>query len=111
MTEFSSVKYITARKQHVCCECRGPIFKGDSYEKYFIVSDYCSDYKTCYYCVIAREWLTKSTDWPNDVDGEGHSFFFGMLRDHLLEQAREGDVKFKWQAYRAVVRMDKRKLK
>lgn len=68
-----------------------------------------STFKTCSHCESARQWMTSETDWPDDIDGEGHQFFFTQLRDHLMEQAREGGSKFKFRAYRHVVLMDRRR--
>jgi hypothetical protein len=81
-------------------------------KKAFIVQDGdASNFKTCQKCAEARDWLLNETDWPDDIDGEGHSYFFTMLRDHLREQGRkEGDRKYAFRAYRLVVLMDKRRM-
>ncbi|MBO2025512.1 hypothetical protein J4733_07740 [Klebsiella pneumoniae] len=68
------------------------------------------NFKTCQKCAEARDWLLNETDWPDDIDGDGHSYFFTMLRDHLREQGREGDRKYAFRAYRFVVLMDKRRM-
>lgn len=68
-----------------------------------------STFKTCSHCEGARQWMINETDWPDDIDGDGHQFFFTQLRDHLMEQAREGSAKFKFRAYRHVVLMDRRR--
>ena len=107
MSNFDTSSQVKARKLHRCCECHGAINPGDTYEKAFIVQDGdASNFKTCQKCAEARDWLLNETDWPGDIDGEGHSYFFTMLRDHLREQGREADRKYAFRAYRLVVLMD-----
>ena len=111
MSNFDTSSQVKARKLHRCCECHGVINPGDTYEKAFIVQDGdARNFKTCQKCTEARDWLLNETDWPDDIDGEGHSYFFTMLRDHLREQGREGDRKYAFRAYRLVVLMDKRRM-
>ena len=110
MSNFYSNNCFTARKIHTCCECSGEIKKGQYYEKDFIVHDgSVSSFKTCQYCLNTREWLLKETDWPNDIDGEGNSFYYSMLREHLSDLAQHGDKKFSFKAYRKLISMDKRR--
>ncbi|EML5944367.1 TPA: hypothetical protein SCR51_005164 [Citrobacter freundii] len=111
MSNFDTTSIVKANKQHRCCECYGAINPGEQYERVFIVHDGdSSHFKTCKACCTAREWLLNETDWPDDIDGEGHSYFFTMLRDHLREQGRDGDRKYAFRAYRFVVCMDKRRM-
>lgn len=111
MSDFDTSSKVKARKLHRCSECYGTINPGDTYEKVFVVHDGdASNFKTCQKCVEARDWLLNETDWTDDIDGEGHSCFFTMLRDHLREQGREGDRKYAFRAYRLVVLMDKRRV-
>jgi hypothetical protein len=63
-------------------------------------------YKTCLHCVESRNWLANDADWPDDIDGEGHQWFYTMLREHLMEQARNGAHKFAFRAYRHIALMD-----
>lgn len=110
MSDFSTDSIVSARKLHRCSECFGGIKPGEKYERVFVVYDgYADTYKTCLHCKSARDWLTSETDWPNDVDGEGHSYFYTMLREHLMEQAHGGDRKFAFKTYRHIVAMDKRR--
>lgn len=110
MSDFSYVKTVKANKVHRCCECRGEIHKSDKYEKSFIVQDGdVSEYKVCKHCCESRDWLLDHTDWNHDIDGEGHSFYYTMLRDHLKEQAIYGDKTFSFACYRHIARMDKRR--
>lgn len=110
MTDFNSVTHVVARKQHQCCECRGIIAPLDVYERVAGSWDGSfSTFKTCQHCKKARDWLLKETDWPGDVDGEGHSYFMEQLREHLMEQAREGNRKFAFRAYRQVALMKRRR--
>ena len=109
MGDFKRETKRTARTDHQCCECRGSINPGDVYN---IASGTWDgrfyEYKTCADCESARDWLL-GTDWPNDIDGEGNSYYFTMLRDHLMDQASEGGKQYKIRAYRHVVMMDRRK--
>ena len=111
MSNFDTSSQVKARKLHQCQESFGAINPGETYEKVFVVHDGdASNFKTCQQCCDARQWLLNKTDWPDDIDGEGHSFFFTMLRSHLREQGREGDRKYAFRAYRLVVCMDKRRM-
>ncbi len=110
MSDFNSATHVTARKKHQCCECRGIIAPTDVYERVAGTWDgNFSTFKTCQHCEASREWLLKETDWPGDVDGEGSSYFLEQLRDHLIEQAREGDRKFAFKAYRLAILMKRRR--
>lgn len=110
MSNFDTTSMVKANKHHRCCECYGAINPGEQYERVFIVYDGDpSHFKTCKYCCDSRDWLLKETDWPHDVDGDGHSFFYTMLREHLLEQAGGGDRKFSFRAYRLAAEMSKRR--
>lgn len=110
MTDFNSTTHVVARKQHQCCECGGIIAPLDVYERVAGTWDgNFSTFKTCQHCETARDWLLNETDWPGDVDGEGHSHFMEQLSEHLKEQAREGDRKYAFRAYRFVVLMRRRR--
>ena len=110
MSDFSTESIVKANKTHRCSECHGAIFAGEKYERAFVVYDGNSGaYKTCLHCVSARNWLLNDTDWPEDIDGEGHQWFYTMLREHLMEQARDGEREFSFRAYRHIALMDKRR--
>ena len=50
--------YRTARKKHVCCECRLPILAGERYQEVFGIWDGdASTYRTCAVCEWFRERL------------------------------------------------------
>jgi len=56
--EFWSKTVPTARKQHRCEECAGPIFPGEKYE--YIAGKwggYFDSFKTCERCVDIRQWV------------------------------------------------------
>jgi hypothetical protein len=40
------------------------------------------------------------------ISTEGHQWFYTMLREHLMEQARNGAHKFAFRAYRHIALMD-----
>ena len=110
MNDFSTESIVKANKTHQCHECRGAICPGEKYERAFVVYEGSgSAHKTCLHCVAARNWLTNDTDWPADIDGEGHQWFYTMLREHLMDQARNGAHKFAFRAYRHIALMDKRR--
>lgn len=113
MNKFYHISHPSAVKVHKCCECHGGIYVGNTYEKTFLVDDDCypQTFKICQHCEAARNWLLNKTDWPDDIDGDGHQYFYSMLREHLIEQAKEGDPKFSFRAYRFVVEMDRRRRK
>lgn len=53
--EFSSTKYVKARKEHPCCECGETITVGERYEYVFGKWDgYLDTYRTCMTCVNIR---------------------------------------------------------
>lgn len=56
---FYSSKVVTARKQHVCCECNKPIPVGTKYERYTAKweSDPVITHKTCLICKEIRDVL------------------------------------------------------
>ena len=55
----------TARKQHLCCECRRPIVACEKYEHSSGVWDGKPDsFKTCLSCVEIRDEYTASTGEP-----------------------------------------------
>jgi len=110
MTDFNSITHVVARKPHQCCECRGIIAPKDTYERVAATYDGTfSTFKTCKDCEKARDWLLNETDWHHDVDGDGHSYFFEHLSEHLTEQAQEGDKKYSFRAYRLVALMGRRR--
>jgi len=109
MPDYVNVKHVVAKRYHICCECHGAIKPLYVYENQSGKWDgEFSRYKTCLPCEQARDWLLQESDWEGF--GEDGAFQFEMLRDHLREQAREGDRKFWFRALRHVVSMDQRKV-
>lgn len=110
MTDFYAVTHHVARTHHRCYECGGGIAPADVYEKTVGTWEGSfSTFKVCNVCEQARDWLIEETDWPDDIDGDGHQWFFGQLHEHLMEQAREGGRQFSFRAYRHVVGMKRRR--
>jgi len=72
--EFYTEMMRTARKEHICCECREKISPGKKYE---IVSGKWNgefnSYKTCLGCKRIREHYCPS------------GWYFGELRETLIE--------------------------
>lgn len=56
--EFCTVKDVkAARKQHVCSECRGPIFNGEAYRKHsYKFSGDMTTNRTCALCCELEQW-------------------------------------------------------
>jgi hypothetical protein len=53
--EFYNKRFVTARKAHSCCECRGAIKPGDSYEYVSgLWGGYFDTFKTCKHCAWIR---------------------------------------------------------
>lgn len=111
MPSCSTVVHRVARKQHKCYECGGIIAPLDVYEYTSGVWEGRPDsFKVCQHCEEARDWLLEETDWKENAWLEdGASFLFGDLCEHLMEQAREGDRKHAFRAYRFVVLMGRRR--
>ena len=82
--EFQTHKIRTARKKHVCCECREDISPGDKYEhvsgksesRFFV-------YKTCLGCMRIRDDLF--------CEGYYYEMMWEMLIDHLREAYYDED--------------------
>jgi len=72
--EFYCESFPKAKKEHICCECRGIIPKGSSYEK--VTGKWngeISTYKTCIPCTRIRNHYCS------------HGFYFTGLRDQIRE--------------------------
>ncbi len=70
--EVSLVKVITARKEHICCECHETIKAGQKYEQATLLFDGSwMTYKTCIPCQRIRDHYC------------AHGFYFEMLRDQI----------------------------
>lgn len=79
--DFEHVKMIRARKQHKCCECRGPILPGSTYENARSVYDgRWAEHKTCSVCAAIR-----SDFFPC-------GFIYGDLWDELREMHDDEDL-------------------
>lgn len=73
-----------ARKDHTCTECKRTIKKGENYEYVMGKWDgHIEVYKTCYYCQIARNWLSIH------CDGWCYTGILEDLEDHWREYASE----------------------
>jgi len=72
--EFSESRVVKAGKNHICCECRGVIKKGEQYERVSGKWDgYFDRYKTCLFCLQLRR-----TYCPR-------GWVFGELRETIEE--------------------------
>lgn len=68
-----------AAKEHVCCECRGTIAKGESYEYFSGVWDEPAVYKTCADCAALRVEVLEQCRFKEDL------ISFGGLYEHVFE--------------------------
>lgn len=63
MPEWAHSHMRTARKAHVCCECRGPIKVGSRFEYTSGKWDgHFETFKTCGYCANLRAALVSKTE-------------------------------------------------
>lgn len=87
MTEFSSQRVVTAKKQHVCDNCGHPINIGESYTYYVSKSDgifwQAHSHNDC-----AKAWADYATEY-GDFDG------VGFLIDECLGDPEETVYFFK----------------
>ena len=110
MSDFQMESTPTARKQHKCCECCGPIQPGQQYQ--LITGCWDGDmasFKTCPDCLAARTWATAQPEWGGD--GE-HLYYFGQLEEDLSYLAPEinpGDGR-RFKAYRLQVHISRKRL-
>jgi hypothetical protein len=84
-----------ARKQHICCECRGVIEKGESYHLFSGVWDRPQRYKTCADCQTLRNEICSHIQ-----DSEDYPYFGGLYQD-VFEFRDNGDWPERFNAIRA----------
>jgi hypothetical protein len=90
-----SCHVVKARKEHVCCECRGRIAIGNHYEIYSLVCDgKIESYKTCTSCMSLREAFFDSSiigqlwgDFYNYLEEQGNEIKWSAIAG-LLEPAK-----------------------
>ena len=82
-----SCRTVTARKEHICCECRRKINRNERYERYKGVYDgEISEFKTCANCLSLR-------------DAFFNSWVFQCIWDDFYEYVIEGrGEELKWSA-------------
>lgn len=81
LPKVCSEREVTARKSHVCCECRKPIPPGVRYVRTSGIWDTARTFKTCVRCHRLRTAAIKK--YPPMFVEEGPAF--GELRDWLRE--------------------------
>jgi hypothetical protein len=75
LAEVSKTENRTARKEHICCECRDKIKVGDKYEYVSGLWDgIWREYKTCRICVKIRD------------DFFSCGFYYGEMSSHLRDE-------------------------
>lgn len=110
MSDFQTESTPTARKQHKCCECCGPIHLGQQYQ--LISGSWDGDmasFKTCMPCLAVRNWATAQPEWGGN--GE-HLYYFGQLEEalsYLTPKIISGDGR-RFHAYRLQALMNRRRL-
>lgn len=88
-----------ARKEHRCCECRGKIPKGESYNYHSGVWDgQGRSFKVCADCDLLRDELNKGRDFEDAVVFEGlteaaHDLDEPAIAERLLAIMRKRDAK------------------
>lgn len=105
--------YIVAQRQYVCCECGGHIKPLDVYQHTsgrWEHSGKVRYFRTCDKCNEIREWLCFETDWQG-IEGTPCSWLFRHLRQHLFDQAKNGDPAYRFGALRRAIEMKHRKEK
>ncbi len=102
MCEFPAVYHMTprrARKEHHCCECRGKILKGESYNYHSGVWDgQGRSFKVCVDCDRLRGELNKDRDFEDAVVFGGlteavHDLDDPTIAERLLGIMRKRDAK------------------
>lgn len=66
-------------------------------------------FKTCIFCVEARDWATSQIEWTG---GDEHLFYFEMLEQDLHDTAMEirPGTGRRFKAFRLQIAMNKRRL-
>lgn len=80
LPSFFDQREVTARKEHVCCECHKTIQKGERYQ--VAVGKWNGDFdthKTCIPCAQLRDEMYNAAPHPE----EGPAF--GELREYIAE--------------------------
>lgn len=111
MPAFCNTVHRTARKRHICNECRGHIEPGDVYEYVAGLWDGdFSSFKTCIHCETARNFYVGDCDSRSFRDWDDGEFTFGSVRDDLFEFAKDcrPGTGLKFGAYRHAIGIERR---
>ena len=82
--EMSDHTVRTARRDYLCCECRGSIQKGTKYEDYRLLFDGSwSKYRTCLLCVEIRDHFACNDGWTFE-------FVWEQLEEYFFPDMKAG---------------------
>jgi hypothetical protein len=81
--KFSEEKEVKARKNHVCCECMGPIPKGTVHRSVHALNENRDwvTYRTCAECEQACDWLSH----------ECGGYLFTCVMEDIEEHISDGE--------------------
>jgi len=86
VTHIDIGRYVKARKEHRCNECRRTIRAGERYHNETFLDDNrnIKNHKTCPHCMVARGWL-----WD-----ECGGWLYGGVREDVLDHwIDKGDIR------------------
>ncbi len=83
VTHIDKGRYVKARKEHLCAECRRAIRAGERYHtETFLDEDRgIKTHKTCEHCMVAREWLRM----------ECRGWVYGCVREDVSDHWHHGE--------------------
>lgn len=92
MLDLYDRKMVKARKSHDCCECHGPISKGDDYERASGLnrSESCyENFKTCAPCIELRDATFEN--------GTTHGALWDVVEEEVNERRAASGAEHTWQ--------------
>jgi hypothetical protein len=108
--EVYSIRYVRAKKEHICSECRKVIAVGEVYEYHFSV--YEGDaltIKTCSICAEIRDAFTEpgSAICPGEMWGEIKSYVFPEIKtscyDRLSTPLAKAKLQLMWMKWKGLL--------
>lgn len=103
MPEVISRTEPTARKQHQCDLCHGPIQPGEKYERQVCKYDNVYTWKTCRHCLadaipeLVSEWSLHeasinpetATEWAEETRRHNHDFYDQLAANRYLARSQQ----------------------
>jgi len=94
----------TARKEHICNLCTGPIKPGQRYERQVCKRDHVYTWKTCAHCLsdeipaVTAAWsygesvdYETATEWALDARRYSHDYYEQLAARRFLERSKTND--------------------